>query len=226
MASRSNRGLQRPRCRPALAQPLPASNRLRRLGALVLPVPIRLSADRRRGECRDLLQTSREKTFARWSRVGRVAAPEAYVRKLMLNALISTRRRRVWSRDRLGEVSVDSPVPPGGLRGRPRVAVAAGMRPAGAAEGRDRAAQATPDIASRPEAGIADGVFGGDSAAGGASAFGCRIHRPPGRGDSFRVHVASPSPGRSRVRPEPAAAWPWPAPSRAHRPRITPTPRC
>ena len=41
----------------------------------------------------DLLQSAMEKTYARWPRVSRMAEPEAYVRKLMVNAAISTRRR-------------------------------------------------------------------------------------------------------------------------------------
>jgi RNA polymerase sigma factor (sigma-70 family) len=37
-----------------------------------------------------------EKTYARWSRVSRMDAPEAYVRKLMVNTVISARRRPGW----------------------------------------------------------------------------------------------------------------------------------
>ncbi|RYP83260.1 SigE family RNA polymerase sigma factor [Nocardioides guangzhouensis] len=55
----------------------------------------------------DLLQGAMEKTFARWPRVSRMEAPEAYVRKLMVNAMISGWRRRgsrlEWLRDVLPE---------------------------------------------------------------------------------------------------------------------------
>ena len=37
----------------------------------------------------DLLQTAMEKTFARWPQVTRMESPEAYVRTLMVNAVIS-----------------------------------------------------------------------------------------------------------------------------------------
>lgn len=47
----------------------------------------------------DLLQTSLEKCFARWEKVSRMDAPEAYVRKVMVNTLISHRRRLSWRRE-------------------------------------------------------------------------------------------------------------------------------
>ena len=47
----------------------------------------------------DLLQSAMEKTYARWPRVLRMAEPEAYVCKLMVNAAISTRRRPAWRRE-------------------------------------------------------------------------------------------------------------------------------
>ena len=57
----------------------------------------------------DLLQTAMEKTYARWSKVRRFDQPEAYVRKMMVNAHISARRRPAWrlewSRDVLPERS-------------------------------------------------------------------------------------------------------------------------
>ena len=59
----------------------------------------------------DLLQSAMERTYARWSRVSRMEAPEAYIRKLMLNALISTRRRPGWSREWPREVLPDRQLP-------------------------------------------------------------------------------------------------------------------
>ena len=61
-----------------------------------------LTADAAAAE--DLLQTAMEKTYARWSRVSRMDAPEAYVRKLMVNAVISARRRPGWGREWLRPV--------------------------------------------------------------------------------------------------------------------------
>jgi RNA polymerase sigma-70 factor (sigma-E family) len=52
----------------------------------------------------DLLQTAMEKTYARWSRVSRMEAPEAYVRTVMVNAVISARRRPGWGREWLRAV--------------------------------------------------------------------------------------------------------------------------
>jgi len=61
----------------------------------------------------DLLQTSLEKTYMNWSRVRQMESPEAYVRKVMVNALISHRRRPAWRRevlrDQPPERQVDSP---------------------------------------------------------------------------------------------------------------------
>jgi RNA polymerase sigma-70 factor (sigma-E family) len=47
----------------------------------------------------DLLRTSLEKSYARWEKVSRMDAPEAYVRKVMVNTLISHRRRLAWRRE-------------------------------------------------------------------------------------------------------------------------------
>jgi RNA polymerase sigma-70 factor (sigma-E family) len=51
----------------------------------------------------DLLQTTFEKTYASWPRISRMEFPEAYVRRMLANALVSS-RRRAWLR----EVSSDS----------------------------------------------------------------------------------------------------------------------
>ena len=61
-----------------------------------------LTGDRASAE--DLLQTAMEKTFAKWSRVSRMEAPEAYVRRLMVNAVISARRRHGSRREVLRDV--------------------------------------------------------------------------------------------------------------------------
>ncbi|RNM17055.1 SigE family RNA polymerase sigma factor [Nocardioides pocheonensis] len=51
----------------------------------------------------DLLQTTFEKAYASWPRISRMDFPEAYVRRMLANALVSS-RRRAWLR----EVSSDS----------------------------------------------------------------------------------------------------------------------
>ena len=59
-----------------------------------------LTADE--GAAEHLLQTAMERTFARWSTVVRMEFPEAYVRRLMVSAVISDDhrgvRRREWLR--------------------------------------------------------------------------------------------------------------------------------
>jgi RNA polymerase sigma-70 factor (sigma-E family) len=57
----------------------------------------------------DLLQTALEKTYARWPRVSRMEAPEAYVRRVMVNAVISARRRPGWGREWLRGVPPERP---------------------------------------------------------------------------------------------------------------------
>jgi RNA polymerase sigma-70 factor (sigma-E family) len=54
----------------------------------------------------DLLQTAMEKTYARWPKVRRMEHPEAYVRKIMVNAVISR-----WRRPGRGRESLQSTVP-------------------------------------------------------------------------------------------------------------------
>jgi RNA polymerase sigma-70 factor (sigma-E family) len=58
-----------------------------------------------------LLQDALERTCARWPRVRRTDAPEAYVRKLMVNAVTTSRRRPERRRARLLGVLPDRPVP-------------------------------------------------------------------------------------------------------------------
>ncbi|MBO9522774.1 MAG: SigE family RNA polymerase sigma factor [Nocardioidaceae bacterium] len=55
----------------------------------------------------DLLQTTFEKAYASWPRISRMDFPEAYLRRMLTNALASS-RRRAWLR----EVSSDA-VPEG-----------------------------------------------------------------------------------------------------------------
>ena len=59
----------------------------------------------------DLLQTTLEKAYVAWPRIGRMEYAEAYVRRMLANALVSS-RRRMWHReqpwDELPETSSDS----------------------------------------------------------------------------------------------------------------------
>ena len=41
----------------------------------------------------DLLQTTLEKAYVNWSRIGRMDHAEAYVRRMLANTLVSSRRR-------------------------------------------------------------------------------------------------------------------------------------
>ena len=57
----------------------------------------------------DLLQSTFEKAYVSWSRISRMEYPEAYMRRMLTNALVSS-QRRAWLR----EVPSDSmPEPPG-----------------------------------------------------------------------------------------------------------------
>ena len=46
----------------------------------------------------DLLQTTLEKAYVNWSRIGRMEYAEAYVRRMLATTLVSG-RRRAWSRE-------------------------------------------------------------------------------------------------------------------------------
>jgi RNA polymerase sigma-70 factor (sigma-E family) len=59
----------------------------------------------------DLLQTAMEKTYSRWPKVSRMEAPDGYVRKVMVNAVISARRRPGWGREWLRGVPPERPGP-------------------------------------------------------------------------------------------------------------------
>ncbi len=61
----------------------------------------------------DLLQTTLEKAYVNWSRISRMEYPEAYVRRMLANTLVSG-RRRLW----IGEQpSGDLPDAAGGSAG-------------------------------------------------------------------------------------------------------------
>ncbi len=49
----------------------------------------------------DLLQTALMKTYVKWARVKGLDSPDGYVRKTMVNALISETRRPHWGRESL-----------------------------------------------------------------------------------------------------------------------------
>ncbi len=57
----------------------------------------------------DALQGAYAKAFASWRRVSRVEHPEAYVRRIVVNEVLGTRRRGWWQRER----PHDSLEPPG-----------------------------------------------------------------------------------------------------------------
>lgn len=60
----------------------------------------------------DLLQSAMEKAYARWPRVRRLEEPEAYVHKIMVNAVVSARRRLGWQREWVRDVLPDRPLQP------------------------------------------------------------------------------------------------------------------
>ena len=60
----------------------------------------------------DLLQTALMKTYASWPRVSAMEAPDAYVRKLIVNTLISERRRPWWARESPREDPPETAVDP------------------------------------------------------------------------------------------------------------------
>lgn len=47
-------------------------------------------------DAEDLAQTALLKTWTHWSRVSRAAEPDAYVYRILVNALATSRRRRWW----------------------------------------------------------------------------------------------------------------------------------
>jgi RNA polymerase sigma-70 factor (sigma-E family) len=61
-------------------------------------------------EADDLVQDSLEKVYLRWSRVSRADAPYPYVRRLMVNTLVSSRRRPGHRAEVLRAAPPDAPV--------------------------------------------------------------------------------------------------------------------
>ena len=57
----------------------------------------------------DALQAAYVKAYASWGRVSRTEHPEAYVRRIVVNEILGTRRRAWWQRER----PHGSPEPPG-----------------------------------------------------------------------------------------------------------------
>lgn len=53
-----------------------------------------------RGSAEDALQTSFAKVYASWSRVSSADHPEAYVRRMLVNEIIGSRRHGWWRRER------------------------------------------------------------------------------------------------------------------------------
>jgi RNA polymerase sigma-70 factor (sigma-E family) len=70
-----------------------------------------------RAAAEDLLQTAMEKTYARWPKVRRMEHPEAYVRRIMVNALISRWRRPGRDRESLHSTVPEPAFPPTGDTG-------------------------------------------------------------------------------------------------------------
>ncbi len=53
-----------------------------------------------RGSAEDALQTAFAKVYASWSRVSSANHPEAYVRRMLVNEIIGSRRHGWWRRER------------------------------------------------------------------------------------------------------------------------------
>jgi DNA-directed RNA polymerase specialized sigma24 family protein len=50
----------------------------------------------------DMLQTTLERAYVRWARISRMGYPEAYVRRMLANAVVSS-SRRAWLREVVSE---------------------------------------------------------------------------------------------------------------------------
>lgn len=55
----------------------------------------------------DLLQTTLVKVYTRWQQVRRADSPDAYVRRMLLNELLSERRKRDRRQEKAHLVAVD-----------------------------------------------------------------------------------------------------------------------
>ncbi|MCL8026808.1 SigE family RNA polymerase sigma factor [Nocardioides bruguierae] len=65
------------------------------------------------GDAEDLVQTTLEKLWGAWRKVARADSPDAYARRVMMNAFLSGRRRPGVRRERLVESPPDLPAPTG-----------------------------------------------------------------------------------------------------------------
>jgi len=54
-------------------------------------------------DAEDLVQTALTRAYRRWGRIGRMAAPHAYVRKIVTHCFVD-QRRRSWSKHPAGEL--------------------------------------------------------------------------------------------------------------------------
>jgi len=63
-----------------------------------------------RPDAEDLLQVTLVKVYGGWSRVTRAASPEAYARRILVNAFVSSRRPARFTRERLVHTPPDDAV--------------------------------------------------------------------------------------------------------------------
>lgn len=63
-----------------------------------------------RPDAEDLLQVALVKVYAGWGRVTRAASPEAYARRILVNAFVSSRRPARFTRERLVHTPPDDAV--------------------------------------------------------------------------------------------------------------------
>lgn len=65
-----------------------------------------------RGVAEDAVQTAFAKAYASWSRVRAADRPEAYLRRMVINEVLGSRRSGWWRRERVHEVVEDAAVSP------------------------------------------------------------------------------------------------------------------
>ena len=80
-----------------------------RLGALLQYATV-LSGDAE--TARDLVQEALTRAFVHWGRITAAEHPYAYVRMILTNVYVSSRRRRVWPVSRLAGDAIDDPPAP------------------------------------------------------------------------------------------------------------------
>ena len=86
-----------------------------------------------RGAAEDALQSAFAKAFASWARVSTAQHPEAYVRRMVVNEIIDSRRHGWWRRERPVEhvrATVAEPSPESGVVDRDALWVAVQQLPA------------------------------------------------------------------------------------------------